>query len=115
MNPSFSTVARYAFTILALTLATLLRFALAPQLGEGVPFIFYYPTVVLCAWFGGVWHGLLSATLGCIIAWYLFIPRQNSFNVSDPTALAQMTVFLLAGTLISLLAENLHQAKRKTE
>jgi PAS domain S-box-containing protein len=112
---SSSIAARYAFTILAVTLATLLRFALIPILGEGVPFILYYPTVVLCAWFGGLWPGLVSAALGGFISWYVFIPPQYSFTVSDPTAPAQLIVFLLAGTLISLLAESLHQAKRRTE
>src|SRR5438093_13489600 len=106
-NPSI--VARYIFTILAVTLATPLRFALEPVLGEGVPFILYYPTVVLCAWFGGLWPGLLSTALGGIIAWYIFIPPQYSFKASDPTAPAQLFVFLLAGALISLLAESLHQ------
>ena len=48
----------YGLTIVAVALATLLRFVLAPVLGEGVPFILYYPTIVLCAWFGGLWPGL---------------------------------------------------------
>jgi PAS domain S-box-containing protein len=112
-NPSI--VARFTFTVLAVTLATLLRFALASVIGEGVPFIFYYPTVVLCAWFGGWWPGLLSTALSGAIAWYAFIPPQYSFKVSDPTAVAQLVVFLLAGTLISSLAESLHRARRKTE
>jgi PAS domain S-box-containing protein len=112
-NPSI--VARFTFTVLAVTLATLLRSALAPVIGEGVPFILYYPTVVLCAWFGGLWPGLLSTALGGAIAWYAFIPPPYSFKVSDPTAPAQLIVFLLAGTLISSLAESLHRARRKTE
>jgi PAS domain S-box-containing protein len=112
-NPSI--VVRYAFTILAVMLATLLRFILVPVLGEGVPFILYYPTVVLCAWFGGLWSGLLSTGLGGIIAWYAFFPPRYSFTASDPTAVPQLIVFLLAGALISLLAESLHRARRKTE
>src|SRR5205085_8537170 len=53
--------------------------------------------------------------LGGFIAWYVFIPPQYSFKVSDPTAPVQLIIFLLAGTLISLLAESLHQARRKAE
>jgi PAS domain S-box-containing protein len=112
-NPSI--VVRYAFTILAVTLATLLRIALVPALGEGVPFILYYPTVVLCAWFGGLWPGLLSTALGCLISWYAFIRPQYSLSASDLTALPQLIVFSLAGALISLLAESLHRARRKAE
>ena len=112
-NPSL--VARYAFTLLAVTLATLLRFALEPVLGLQVPFILYFPTVVLCAWFGGLRQGLLATALGGLIAWYVFIPPQYSFKVSDPTAPAQLLVFLIAGALISLLAESLQGARRRTE
>ena len=112
-SPSF--VVRYSFTILMVLLATLFRFALVPVLGLEVPFILYFPTIVLCAWFGGLGAGLLSTALSGLIAWYVFIPPKYSFTVSDPTAPAQLTVFLLAGTLISLLAESLHRSRRKRE
>ncbi|MBI2203548.1 MAG: PAS domain S-box protein [Candidatus Rokubacteria bacterium] len=110
-----SVVARYAFPFLAVALASLLRGVLVPVLGEGVPFILYFPTVVLCAWFGGLWPGLLSAALGGFVALYFFIPPYHSFKAQDPTALAQLTVFLVASTLISLLADRLHQARRRAQ
>ena len=110
-----STPARYIFTAALVTLSTFLRFALAQALGPGVPFILYYPTVVLCAWFGGLWPGLLSTALGGLLAWYLFIPLEFSFAASDATAPAQLVTFLLAGVLISFLAESLHKARRETE
>lgn len=112
-NPSI--VARYAFTILAVTLATLLRFALIPVLGLRVPFILYFPTIVVCAWFGGLWQGLLSTVIGGLIALFAFREPQFTFKLSDQTILAQLVVFLLAGALISLLAESLHRARRRTE
>ena len=108
-------VARYAFTVLAVALASLLRGVLVPTLGEGVPFILYFPTVVLCAWFGGLWPGLLSAVLGGLVALYFFIPPYQAFTAHDPTAPAQLIVFLVASTLISLLADRLHRARRRAE
>ncbi len=93
-NPSV--VTGYAFAVAAVAVATLLRFALAPVLGEGVPFILDFPTVVLCAWFGGLWPGLLCAALSGLVAWYVFIPPAYSFAVSDPTAPAQLIVYLFA-------------------
>lgn len=96
-----------------MALATLLRFALIPLVGLTVPFIIYFPAVVLCAWFGGLWPGLLSTALSGAIAWYVFIAPQFSFRVFDHTASAQLIVFLLAGTLISFLAENLHRVEQQ--
>jgi PAS domain S-box-containing protein len=62
-----------------------------------------------------LWPGLLSTALGGLIAWYVFIPPKYSFTITDPTAPAQLIIFSLAGVLISLLAESLHLARRKTE
>jgi hypothetical protein len=108
--------ARYAVAVLALALATVVRFALMPLLGLTVPFIIYFPTVVLCAWFGGLKPGLLSTALAGLIAWYAFIPPQYFFiKTVGPAALPQLIFFLLGGTLISLLAENLHRARRRIE
>ena len=104
--------ARYAFTFAIVALASLARRALVPVIGEGVPFILFFPAVVLCAWFGGLGPGLVSAALGGGIAWYLFIPPHYSWTVHDPTAPVQLVVFLIASTLISFLAESLHRATR---
>src|SRR5437773_9966253 len=114
-TPNFSRRVRYAFAILAVIIASLLREALAPILGRGVPFILFYPTVALAAWFGGFWPGISSTALGGFIAWYVFIPPEFSFMVSEPTAAGQLIVFLLSSAFICLLAESLHQATRTAQ
>jgi PAS domain S-box-containing protein len=80
-----------------------------------VPFIVYFPAVLLCAWLGGLGPGLLSATLGGVISWYFFFPPPYSLAISSPLALAQVNIYLLAGALISLMTENLHRARRRSE
>jgi K+-sensing histidine kinase KdpD len=84
-------------------------------LGEGVPFILYYPAIVIAAWFGGLWPGILSTVLGGLIAWYVFIPPTYSFVVSNFAAPAQSVIFFLVGTLTSLLAESLHEANSSSK
>jgi two-component system CheB/CheR fusion protein len=106
---------RYGFAVVAVLLATLLRAALDPIFGEAVPFIFFYPAVVLCAWFGGLRPGLLATGVSGLIAWYAFMPPRYSFAVSESSAPAQLVVFFLAGTMISLLAESLHRTTRKAQ
>ena len=51
--PNFSRTARYAFAIVVVVIAALLREILSPLLGQGVPFIICYPAVAVAAWFGG--------------------------------------------------------------
>ena len=85
---NFSKTSQYAFAVLVVILAWLLREFVSPILGERVPFILFYPTVVLAAWFGGLGPGLLTTALSVLIAWYVFIPPAYSFTLSDPTGLA---------------------------
>ena len=110
-----SPVVQYGLTLSAVALATLLRYVLAPLLGEGAPFILYYPTVVLCAWLWGLWPGVLATGLGGLAAWYFFIPPTRSFSFSDPAVPAWLALYLAAGVLISLMAESLHRARRKSQ
>lgn len=107
--------ARTAFTILAVAFATLLRYSLNPVFGGGVPFITYYPIVVLCAWYGGWWQGLLSTVLSGIGALYFFLAPQQAFALLTTPEWVQLSLFLVASTLISLLAETLHRARTKAE
>jgi two-component system CheB/CheR fusion protein len=105
---------QYVFAIVAVLLAWSLRVALNPVLGGGVPFILFFPTVVLVAWFGGFWPGLVSTVLSAIISWYFLIP-VGTLIVPESGAPAQLIVFVLASTLISLVAESLHRAARKAQ
>jgi PAS domain S-box-containing protein len=112
---TFSKTAQYAFAVLVVILASLLRHFGDPILGEKVPFILFYPTVVLAAWFGGLGPGLLATVLSGFIAWYVFMPPTYSLALSDPSGLAQLIIFLLASTMISFLAESLHRMKGRAQ
>ena len=110
-----SRIAQYAFAVVAVAVAAVLRFALTPVLGEGVGFILFYPAVFLCAWYGGLWSGLLSVALSALVAWFVFVPPFFSFAFPDPATAAQLIVFILASALICALAESRHRQRRKTE
>lgn len=107
--------ARYFFAFVTVVVTTVLRFLLSPILGTGVPFILYYPTIVLCSWFGGFGAGLFSTVFGALVAWYVFFSVPFSFERLNSTEIAQLITFLFAGILISFLAESMHRARRKAE
>jgi PAS domain S-box-containing protein len=100
---------------MVVALATGLRWALDPVLGEGAPLMFYYFTIVLCAYNGGLRQGLLATALSALIAQYFFIPPTFSFANKGPHVLPRLITYLLTGTVISFLAEILHRARKSPQ
>ena len=113
LTPSLSRRARYGFAIVVVVIAALLREILSPVLGQGVPFILFYPAVAVAAWLGGFWPGILSTALSGVLSWYIFMPPYLSWTVVDASAAGQITIFILASLFICLLAESLHEATRR--
>lgn len=113
LTPNFSQFARYGFAILVVVIAALLREILSPLLGQGVPFILFYPAVAVAAWLGGFWPGIVATVLSGFISWYVFMPPYLSWTVLNTSAAGQVTIFTLASLFICLIAESLHEATRR--
>ena len=68
-------------------------------------------------------HGLTKAAAGRIIAtvldallvWYVFIPPQLSFQLSNPAAAFSIVVFVLMGCVYAWFFHKLQQASAQTE
>ena len=108
-----ATFRRYGLAVAAVAIATLLRLGLASKLGSGAPFILYYPAVVASGWAGGLGPGFLSVGLSALVAWFVVMAPRLSFALEDPTTPMQLVLFVVAGAMISLLAEQLHHARRR--
>src|SRR5436853_3286066 len=73
-------ICRYLIALIALALATLLRQALAPLLGNRFPLVIYNTAVAVAAWYGGLGPASFSLIAGFLIADYCFIePRRELF------------------------------------
>ena len=104
----------YIAAVLATAAAAALRLALNPLLGRDVPFITFFPAVAFVAWYGGIGPAAATLALSALTAAYLFISPQFSL-VIDALAWASLGVFLVAGSMIAMLAESLRQAQRRAE
>jgi PAS domain S-box-containing protein len=96
----------YGVAVLAPALSLLVRWPVALLPRDAVPHMTFFPAVMLAAYFGGFWPGLLATLLGAVTANY-FLARGS---VND---LAAVILFLLVGTFISALCESLHRAQRR--
>src|SRR6266852_1673012 len=88
--------------ILAMSAAQLLR----PWVGQSVPPIVLAPWILIGAWYGGLWVGLLSTALNSIAAAYFLIPPIHSFQIAERDDGIHLAALVLLGVLISWLCES---------
>jgi len=75
--------------------ATAVRVALAPLVGDDVPFITYFPAVVIASLMAGFGPGLSAIVLSALSAWYFVLPPRLSLSLSNEKfSLALLAVFL---------------------
>jgi PAS domain S-box-containing protein len=97
------------------TVAALVRSALDPWLGTAYPYTAFYAAIAAAAWVGGARTGVLAATIGGVLAMYLFVPRRMSFSVSAlPDSIGLALYAIVAVTLIAF-GEAMHRARRRAE
>ena len=56
-------LAAYGVAILATAVSLLIRWPLWPVLGNAVPQMTFFPAVMIAAYFGGFWPGVLATVL----------------------------------------------------
>ena len=106
---------RYAVALAAVLALVLMRLVLAPVFGDHFRFMMLLPAVVFSAWYGGVGAGLVATVLSTGAATYLFLEPRYTFAIENTEDLTALCAFVLVGGFISLLSENLIQARRRLE
>src|SRR5207244_1679335 len=93
---SRSRLVPYGVAVLATAASLLIRWPLRPVLGEAVPHMTFFPAVMIAAYFGGFWPGLLATILSAAAASHFL--RSNKalttyFGLSDPAQALGKTDF----------------------
>src|SRR6266542_2163530 len=89
----------YGVAVLAPMVSLLIRWPLWPVLGDAVPHMTFFPAVMIAAYFGGFWPGLLATVLSAALANYL-IPQFSSSQVRGVNDVAALILFVLVGTIL---------------
>lgn len=100
----------YLAAIGAVLLVAALRGAL-PLMGDRSPFGLFTLAIILSAWMGGFFPGLMATVLAVAMGTYFFILPKGFTNVHA----VLLATFCLNGFLISLVCEMLHRARRRAE
>src|SRR5262249_62138954 len=83
--------------------------------GHDLPFLTFIPAMVLSAWAGGFWAGLVTTLLGGGVVAYYWLPPAQSFRIASVGDLVGLLVFVAVGVLVSALSETMHPARRPLE
>ena len=101
----------YGVAVVGPALTVLMRRASMPVLDEKARYIFFCPAVMVAAYLGGLWPGLVASLVSAAAIKFFLIPPHHSFWFeSRPDALA-LGCFVLVGVLISSLSESLHRSR----
>ncbi len=106
---------RYGSAVLITALAVLIRIPLSLVLGSGVPFILFFPTVTLAAWYGGLGPGLLATGLSALAATILYIEPIYSFSITNLTDAVRLLLFVGGGSFISWICGSLRAANLRAK
>ena len=103
-------VFRYASAVLLVVVFLLVRLALQPVLGPSVPYLQFFPAIMLAAWLGGLGPGLLATALSSALSSYFFLEPIGSFAIAQTADAVSLPIFAGIGVAISFLTESLHRS-----
>ncbi len=115
MAVSRQRISHYLIAIGIVVLATLIRLALDPLLGERGPFLTYFVAIGLSAWIGGAGPGLFTLVLGGLTADFLFIPPRFSLGIMKIESQIGFCIYFFTGSILALLAESQLRARASAE
>ena len=78
-------------------------------LPPGVPFITFFPAIILAAFFAGLWPTVLLILLSALAAWYFFLPPAQSFDLHAAAAFA-LAFFAIVAAIMIVLSHALNVA-----
>jgi two-component system, sensor histidine kinase and response regulator len=103
----------YGVAVLAPTVTLLVRWPLDVVLGDRVLYMTFFPAVLLAAYFGGFWPGLLATVVSGLAATYFLVEPLFSLEITTVHDAVAVSLFVLVGTVISGLCESLHRSRRR--
>ena len=94
----------FVFAASVVVVAALLRASADPWLGRSVPYLFFYPAIIVAATFGGFAAGVFAAGCSGLYSMLVYLQPIGSLLVEETGELVALVIFLLNGVLISRLS-----------
>jgi PAS domain S-box-containing protein len=105
----------YGLAILAVAGAVLVRWLVAPWVGDFMPLATVYVAVAVAVWFGGYRPALLVVVLGFLVCAYLFFEPSGVIGLGEVRDRIRLIVYLLSCGIIIGFGEAIRAARRRAE
>ncbi|WP_442754054.1 PAS domain S-box protein [Methylocystis sp. JAN1] len=105
-------VVAYGIAIAALVAATFIRWLAQGWLVPGIPFVTFFPAVLVATVFGGMRVGLFTTLSSVVIAWFLFMESTQTWGL-DLKAIVSLSSFLFVAVMIVLVLSLFEDAVRR--
>ncbi len=97
-------IAAYGLAVGLVALATLARWAVGEYVGARVPFISFYPAIILACLLGGLWPGIFAAILSSLAAWYLFLTPAYTWTLEERELIQLLLFIFISGINLTVVA-----------
>ena len=91
--------------------AVLIRVAVNPWLGSTVPYLQFFPAILIAAWYGGFGPGVLATCLATAAALIWFLPATRYLMPTTPAGQLALFFFFGIGTAVSYICGSLKRAE----
>ncbi len=96
-------IVSYTIILVSVLLAAALRLLVDEWLGAAVPFITFFPAVLMSALVGGLWGGALATTLSALLADYLFLAPAFEWALDARSALSLIGFIMVASAIVLVI------------
>jgi PAS domain S-box-containing protein len=102
---------RYAIAVILILVVVILKITMQSFIEESAPFLFFTLAVMFVSWYGGLYPGLFTTSLGAALGTYLFVEPYYSFKINTQTDFVKVISFFIIGVTISWIIEQLRTAR----
>ena len=102
----------YAVAAAVVALSLSARFLLSSYFGSNVPYLQFFPAILVASWYGGFGPGLFATVLSTLAGLQWFVPPAGLALPSPPEALS-VALFIAIGVAIASLNGRLRDAHRE--
>src|SRR6476661_8405222 len=112
-------ILRYGVAVMAIVFTLLIKLLLKDHLEMGIereaPFMLSLAAVMVSGWYGGLGPGLFATALAAAIGDYFFMEPFHSLGAFNPAQRIRLAIFVIEGTVVSVLCQTLQTARRRAE